>query len=144
MKGRRRRDQNSIAHSSRGVVSRQVCEERLQFSLSENVKTNVLWGSAVKDTVTLRPWGEQIKDSSSEVVTEEDGNAEERYGEAERDAAPVSSVKRLQQFRFLSLCYCQSLAWLLSLVLGVSVAAWSGNAVPARSPSLMKRLNRSL
>ncbi|XP_031708798.1 uncharacterized protein lmtk3 isoform X2 [Anarrhichthys ocellatus] len=47
----------------------QVCEERLQFSLSENVKTNVLWGSTVKDTVTLRPWGEQITESSSELVT---------------------------------------------------------------------------
>lgn len=57
----------------------QVCEERLQFSLSENVKTNVLWGSTVKDTVTLRPWGEQIKENSTEVVTEDDEKQEERY-----------------------------------------------------------------
>lgn len=61
----------------------QVCEERLQFSLSENVKTNVLWGSTVKDTVTLRPWGEQIKENSAEVVTEDEENQEERYGEAD-------------------------------------------------------------
>lgn len=57
----------------------QVCEERLQFSLMENVKTNVLWGPTVKDTVTLRPWGEQIKESSSELVTVDEENQEERY-----------------------------------------------------------------
>ncbi|KAI4896903.1 hypothetical protein NFI96_031614, partial [Prochilodus magdalenae] len=36
----------------------QVCEEKLQYSLSENVKTNVLWGSALTDSVILRPWGD--------------------------------------------------------------------------------------
>lgn len=51
------------------VLVLQVCEERLQFSLSENVKTNVLWGSTVKDTVMLRPWGEQITENSTEEVT---------------------------------------------------------------------------
>lgn len=56
-----------------------MCEERLQFSLSENVKTNVLWGSTVKDTVTLRPWGEQIKENSTELVTVDEGKQEERY-----------------------------------------------------------------
>lgn len=49
------------------VLFHQVCEERLQFSLSENVKTNVLWGTTIKDTVVLRPWGEQITESSEEV-----------------------------------------------------------------------------
>lgn len=62
----------------------QVCEERLQFTLSENVKTNVLWGTTASDTVTLRPWGEQIKENNAEVVTEDEGNQEERYGEAGR------------------------------------------------------------
>lgn len=65
------------------VLRPQVCEERLQFSLSENVKTNVLWGSTVKDTVTLRPWGEQIKESSTEVDMEDEEGQEERYGEAD-------------------------------------------------------------
>ena len=57
----------------------QVCEERLQFSLSENVRTNVLWGTAVKDTVTLRPWGEQVTESSCELVPANDRREDERY-----------------------------------------------------------------
>ncbi|XP_017338691.1 uncharacterized protein lmtk3 isoform X2 [Ictalurus punctatus] len=36
----------------------QVCEEKLQYSLSENVQTNVLWGSTITDSVILRPWAE--------------------------------------------------------------------------------------
>lgn len=59
----------------------QVCEERLQFSLSENVKTNVLWGATVKDTVMIRPWGEQITDTSSELVTVKEQKEDERYEE---------------------------------------------------------------
>lgn len=55
----------------------QVCEERLQFSLSENVKTNILWGSAVKETVMLRPWGEHVKESCGGPV--EDQREDERY-----------------------------------------------------------------
>lgn len=51
----------------------------MQFSLSENVKTNVLWGNSVKDTVTLRPWGEQIAENSTEEVTAEEHEEEERY-----------------------------------------------------------------
>ncbi|XP_042346517.1 uncharacterized protein lmtk3 isoform X1 [Plectropomus leopardus] len=61
----------------------QVCEERLQFSLSENVKTNVLWGSTVKDTVMLRPWGEQIMENSSELVTVDEQKEEESQEEQE-------------------------------------------------------------
>lgn len=60
-------------------LSLQVCEERLQFSLSENVKTNVLWGNTVKDTVTLRPWGEQIANNSMEEVAAEKQGEEERW-----------------------------------------------------------------
>lgn len=59
----------------------QVCEERLQFSLSENVKTNVLWGSTVKDTVMLRPWGEQITENTAELVIVEEQKEDERYEE---------------------------------------------------------------
>lgn len=62
------------------VLVPQVCEERLQFSLSENVKTNVLWGSTVKDTVTLRPWGEQITENSTEVTVKEQ-EEDDRWGE---------------------------------------------------------------
>lgn len=58
------------------ILSLQVCEERLQFSLSENVKTNVLWGNTVKDTVTLRPWGEQIAENSTEEATVEEQEEE--------------------------------------------------------------------
>lgn len=54
-----------------------MCEERLQFSLSENVKTNVLWGATVKDSVMLRPWGEQIAESS-ELVTVKEQKEDER------------------------------------------------------------------
>ncbi|KAM3873218.1 LOW QUALITY PROTEIN: uncharacterized protein lmtk3 [Diretmus argenteus] len=64
----------------------QVCEERLQFSLSENVQTNVLWGSIVKDTVTLRPWGEQITDGSGETLSVKDKNEDE--SQAEQESAP--------------------------------------------------------
>lgn len=83
MSGGRTCGQNSLTPSSRVVVLPQVCEERLQFSLSENVKTNVLWGSTVKDTVTLRPWGEQIKEESAEVDTEDREHEEDRYGRAD-------------------------------------------------------------
>ncbi|KPP78442.1 hypothetical protein Z043_102060, partial [Scleropages formosus] len=38
----------------------QVCEERLQYSLSENVKRNVLCGATVSEAVILRPWGDPI------------------------------------------------------------------------------------
>lgn len=50
----------------------------MQFSLSENVKTNVLWGNTMKDTVTLRPWGEQIAEKSTEEVTVEEQEEEKR------------------------------------------------------------------
>lgn len=60
------------------ILVLQVCEERLQFSLSENVKTNVLWGSTVKDTVTLRPWGEQITENSTEEVTVKEQEEDDR------------------------------------------------------------------
>ena len=56
----------------------QVCEERLQYSLSENVQTNVLWGSTMEETVTLRPWGAQSKDGTVDSVKMEDTNTERR------------------------------------------------------------------
>lgn len=58
----------------------QVCEERLQFSLSENVKTNVLWGTTIKDTAMLRTWGEEVTGSSGDLVTVKEQREDERYG----------------------------------------------------------------
>lgn len=43
------------------------------------MKTNVLWGATVQDTVLLRPWGEQITDTSGELVTVEEQKEDERY-----------------------------------------------------------------
>lgn len=121
------------------VLLRQVCEERLQFSLSENVKTNVLWGSTIKDTVTLRPWGEQIKENSTEAVTEDEEYQEERYGKADRDVELTASAVPFSESELLL-----KSVLVVVICLGVSVATWSRNAVPARSPNPMKRLNRSL
>lgn len=57
----------------------QVCEERLQFSLSENVKSNVLWGATVSETVTIRPWGEQTTDDSGDPLSVKDNKDTERF-----------------------------------------------------------------
>lgn len=48
----------------------QVCEEKLQYSLSENVKTNVLWGSAITDSVILRPWGDTNPATENDAACE--------------------------------------------------------------------------
>ncbi|KAG7469391.1 hypothetical protein MATL_G00128460 [Megalops atlanticus] len=58
----------------------QVCEERLQYSLSENVKKNVLWGSPVTESVVLRPWGDPItegRDRSREKDSQGSDHKEE-------------------------------------------------------------------
>ncbi|XP_077432005.1 uncharacterized protein lmtk3 [Vanacampus margaritifer] len=71
------KDQSSLSKmTTKNGLMMQVCEERLQFSLSENVKTNVLWGSTVKDTVTLRPWGEETAETKNEAVVEEQNQDE--------------------------------------------------------------------
>ncbi|XP_029959646.1 serine/threonine-protein kinase LMTK3-like [Salarias fasciatus] len=67
----------------------QVCEERLQFSLSENVKTNVLWGSTVKDTVMLRPWGDQVSETNSELTAV---NEQEDESQDDQEAAPSTQA----------------------------------------------------
>ncbi|XP_047454873.1 uncharacterized protein lmtk3 isoform X2 [Mugil cephalus] len=78
------KDQGSLSKmTAKNGLMMQVCEERLQFSLCENVKTNVLWGSTVKDTVMLRPWGEQVTESSSELVTVKEQGEEESQEEEE-------------------------------------------------------------
>ncbi|XP_046702509.1 uncharacterized protein lmtk3 isoform X2 [Silurus meridionalis] len=49
----------------------QVCEEKLQYSLSENVQTNVLWGSTMTDSVILRPWAETSAGALGEASSKE-------------------------------------------------------------------------
>ncbi|XP_076592778.1 uncharacterized protein lmtk3 isoform X1 [Chaetodon auriga] len=81
------KDQGSLSKmTTKNGLMMQVCEERLQFSLSENVKTNVLWGSTVKDTVMLRPWGEQITENSTELVTVKEQTEDESH--KEQDSSP--------------------------------------------------------
>ncbi|XP_059921001.1 uncharacterized protein lmtk3 isoform X1 [Gadus macrocephalus] len=76
------KDQGSLSKMpTKNGLMMQVCEERLQFSLSENVQTNVLWGSTMEETVTLRPWGAQSKDGTVDSVKMEDKNAEQSQEE---------------------------------------------------------------
>uniref|UniRef100_UPI0037E7AD3E uncharacterized protein lmtk3 n=1 Tax=Semicossyphus pulcher TaxID=241346 RepID=UPI0037E7AD3E len=78
------KDQGSLSKlTTKNGLMMQVCEEKLQFSLSENVKTNVLWGATVKDTVTLRPWGEQITENNTELVPVEEPKEDESHDELE-------------------------------------------------------------
>ncbi|KAM9852089.1 uncharacterized protein lmtk3 [Aulostomus maculatus] len=85
------KDQGSLSKmTTKNGLMMQVCEERLQFSLSEDVKTNVLWGATVKDTVMLRPWGEQFTENSSELVTVKEQNEDE--SQAEQENVPDSEA----------------------------------------------------
>ncbi|KAM4580804.1 uncharacterized protein lmtk3 isoform 2-T2 [Odontesthes bonariensis] len=92
------KEQGSLSKmTTKNGLMMQVCEERLQFSLSENVRTNVLWGTAVKDTVTLRPWGEQATESSCELVPANDLREDERFfpplfSQEEQEAAPSNQT----------------------------------------------------
>ncbi|XP_069551885.1 uncharacterized protein lmtk3 isoform X2 [Brachyistius frenatus] len=88
------KDQGSLSKmTTKNGLMMQVCEERLQFSLSENVKTNLLWGETVKDTVMLRPWGEQVRESSSELVTMK----EQREDESQEDQDAATSIQALTE-----------------------------------------------
>ncbi|XP_058874551.1 uncharacterized protein LOC117410024 isoform X2 [Acipenser ruthenus] len=54
----RKRGQRSLSKKqAKNGLMMQVCEERLQFSLRENVNRNVLSGGCVTERVELRPWG---------------------------------------------------------------------------------------
>ncbi|KAL1259691.1 hypothetical protein QQF64_010268, partial [Cirrhinus molitorella] len=68
----------------------QVCEERLQYSLSENVKTNVLWGSTVSDSVILHPWGAPTTSSSEENAASKDFQENDSKEETPPSSPPVS------------------------------------------------------
>ncbi|XP_029927983.1 uncharacterized protein lmtk3 [Myripristis murdjan] len=83
------KDQGSLSKMpTKNGLMMQVCEERLQFSLSENVQTNVLWGATVKDTVTLRPWGEQIIESVGAPSSEKEKNEDESQEKQEIVPSP--------------------------------------------------------
>ncbi|XP_041095409.1 uncharacterized protein LOC121307289 isoform X2 [Polyodon spathula] len=57
-RGRPVSDQGSLSKKqAKNGLMMQVCEERLQFSLRENVNRNVLLGRCVTERVELRPWG---------------------------------------------------------------------------------------
>ncbi|XP_034030542.1 uncharacterized protein si:dkey-40m6.8 isoform X2 [Thalassophryne amazonica] len=78
------KDQGSLSKMpTKDGLMMQVCEERLQFSLSENVQTNLLWGSTVKDTSKLQPWGEQITESSKEPAAVNEQKQDESPDEEE-------------------------------------------------------------
>ncbi|XP_026120275.1 uncharacterized protein LOC113099612 isoform X2 [Carassius auratus] len=68
----------------------QVCEERLQYSLSENVKANVLWGSAVSDSVIQHPCGASTTWSSEENVANKDFQENESKEETPPSSSSVS------------------------------------------------------
>ncbi|XP_063055936.1 uncharacterized protein lmtk3 [Engraulis encrasicolus] len=67
----------------------QVCEERLQYSLSEDVKTNVLWGPTVSvtDSVVLRPWGDTAANEQGE---EEGHSSSETQTTTSKESEPLS------------------------------------------------------
>ncbi|XP_041087797.1 uncharacterized protein lmtk3 isoform X2 [Polyodon spathula] len=57
-RGRPVSDQGSLSKKqAKNGLMMQVCEERLQFSLRENVNRNVLSGGCMTERVELRPWG---------------------------------------------------------------------------------------
>ncbi|XP_073728365.1 uncharacterized protein lmtk3 isoform X2 [Misgurnus anguillicaudatus] len=68
----------------------QVCEERLQYSLSENVKTNVLWGSTVSDSVIIHPWGASTTSSPEESAVSRDTEDKESKEETPPSSPSVS------------------------------------------------------
>ncbi|MFT7815892.1 serine/threonine-protein kinase LMTK3 [Arapaima gigas] len=63
----------------------QVCEERLQYSLSENVRRNVLCGATVSEAVLLRPWGDPMH-AGEDRTKEKDSQTSDRKEES-RSAA---------------------------------------------------------
>lgn len=60
-------------------IDLKVCEEKLQYSLSENVQTNVLWGSTITDSVILHPWAETSAGTATAATSEEASMRNERF-----------------------------------------------------------------
>ncbi|KAM9406069.1 uncharacterized protein lmtk3 isoform 2-T2 [Salvelinus alpinus] len=99
------KDQRSLSKMpTKNGLMMQVCEERLQFSLCENVKTNVLRGATVSDSVILRPWGDQPLDGGGDTVSVKDVGSEEEPDtepnsepQSESDATDSEPLTVIQQ-----------------------------------------------
>nr|XP_057940229.1 uncharacterized protein lmtk3 isoform X2 [Doryrhamphus excisus] len=98
------KDQDCLSKTTtKNGLKMQVCQERLQFSLSENVKTNVLWGATVKDSVTLRPWGEEAAEDCCQADAEEQQNQDgsqtpqEGVSKAECEEAKPEPLAAIEQ-----------------------------------------------
>ncbi|CDQ86893.1 unnamed protein product [Oncorhynchus mykiss] len=99
------KDQRSLSKMpTKNGLMMQVCEERLQFSLCENVKTNVLRGATVSDSVILRPWGDQSFDGGGDAVSVKDVGSEEEPDtepnsepQSESDATDSEPLTVIQQ-----------------------------------------------
>eukprot|EP00063_Salmo_salar_P082306 XP_014057141.1 PREDICTED: serine/threonine-protein kinase LMTK3 isoform X4 [Salmo salar] len=99
------KDQRSLSKMpTKNGLMMQVCEERLQFSLCENVKTNVLRGTTVSDSVILRPWGDQPLDGGGDTVSVKDVGSEEEPDtepnsepQSESDATDSEPLTVIQQ-----------------------------------------------
>ncbi|XP_071004616.1 uncharacterized protein [Oncorhynchus clarkii lewisi] len=99
------KDQRSLSKMpTKNGLMMQVCEERLQFSLCENVKTNVLRGATVSDSVILRPWGDQPLDGGGDTISVKDVGSEEEPDtepnsepQSESDATDSEPLTVIQQ-----------------------------------------------
>ncbi|XP_071025184.1 uncharacterized protein [Oncorhynchus clarkii lewisi] len=99
------KDQRSLSKMpTKNGLMMQVCEERLQFSLCENVKTNVLRGATVSDSIILRPWGDQSFDGGGDAVSVKDVGSEEEPDtepnsepQSESDATDSEPLTVIQQ-----------------------------------------------
>lgn len=94
------KDQSSHSMTMNGPMM-QVCEEHLQFSLSENVKTNMLWAETVQETAVCRTWGDQlanVADSNGELADdpkEQDESQEETLTELNKDQSEANPTETL-------------------------------------------------
>ncbi|XP_072317569.1 uncharacterized protein lmtk3 [Eucyclogobius newberryi] len=86
------KDKSSRAKTMNGLMM-QICEERLQFSLSENVKTNMLLAETIKDTVDSRTWEEQIAETAESESNGEVVNDPQEDEESQENLEAVSSAE---------------------------------------------------
>ncbi|KAK7886290.1 hypothetical protein WMY93_025911 [Mugilogobius chulae] len=94
-------DMSSMASHSKTVngLMKQICEERLQFSLSENVKTNMLLAETLKDTTDLQTLGEQIAEAAESESNGEmfrDPQEEEEESQENQEAESSAELREDQ------------------------------------------------
>ncbi|KAM9487703.1 uncharacterized protein lmtk3 isoform 1-T1 [Clarias gariepinus] len=75
----------------------QVCEEKLQYSLSENVQTNVLWGSTVTESVVLHPWAETSISTASDAANIQMSRGTESKDDAVPSIPVLPKIKDAEQ-----------------------------------------------